>query len=58
MVVAIDQIRRTWQDTIRSICSLRDRGVKIRTLAEAEAQWTRYCRMTTEAPRPSSVRYW
>ena len=42
VVVAIDRIGRTWQDTIRSICSLRDRGVKIRSLAEAEAQWTRY----------------
>ena len=27
---------------MRSICELRDRGVKIRSLAEAEAQWTRY----------------
>ena len=26
VVVAIDRIGRTWQDTIRSICSLRDRG--------------------------------
>ena len=42
VVVAIDRIGRTWQDTIRSICSLRDRGVKIRSLAEAEAQWTKY----------------
>ena len=40
VVVAIDRIGRTWQDTIRSICSLRDRRVKIRSLAEA--QWTRY----------------
>ena len=36
-VVAIDRIGRTWQDTVRSICSLRDRGVKIRSLAEAES---------------------
>ena len=42
VVVAIDRIGRTWQDTVRSICELRDRGVKIRSLAEAEAQWTRY----------------
>ena len=42
VVVAIDRIGRTWQDTVRSICSLRDRGVKIRSLAEAEAQWTKY----------------
>ena len=41
VVAAIDRIGRTWQDTVRSICALRDRGVKIRSLAEAEAQWTR-----------------
>ena len=39
VVVAIG---RRWPDTIRSICDLRDRRVKIRSLAEAEAQWTRY----------------
>ena len=42
VVVAIDRIGRRWPDTIRSICELRDREVKIRSLAEAEAQWTRY----------------
>ena len=42
VVVAIDRIGRTWQDTVRSICELRDRGVKIRSLSETEAQWTRY----------------
>ena len=26
LVVAIDRIGRTWQDTVRSICELRDRG--------------------------------
>ena len=38
VVVAIDRIGRTWQDTVRSICKLRDWGVKIPSLAEAEAQ--------------------
>ena len=42
VVVAIDRIGRTWQDIVRTICELRDRGVKLRSLAEAEAQWTRY----------------
>ena len=37
VVVAIDRIGRRWPDTIRSICDLRDRGVKVRSLAEAEA---------------------
>ena len=40
--MAIDRIGRTWQDTVRSICELRDRGVKIRSLADTEKEWTRY----------------
>ena len=48
--MAIDRIGRTWQDTIRSICSLRDRGVKIRSLAEAEAQWTKYLEADEGSP--------
>ena len=50
VVVAIDRIGRTWQDTVRSICALRDRGVKIRSLAEAEAQWTRYLEADEGSP--------
>ena len=50
VVVAIDRIGRTWQDTVRSICSLRDRGVKIRSLAEAEAQWTKYLEADEGSP--------
>ena len=50
VVVAIDRIGRTWQDTVRSICELRDRGVKIRSLAEAEAQWTLYLEADEGSP--------
>ena len=50
VVVAIDRIGRTWQDTVRSICELRDRGVKIRSLAEAEVQWTRYLEADEGSP--------
>ena len=50
VVVAIDRIGRTWQDTIRSICELRDRGVKIRSLAETEAQWTKYLEADEGSP--------
>jgi putative DNA-invertase from lambdoid prophage Rac len=49
-VVAIDRIGRTWQDTVRSICDLRDRSVKIRSLAESEAQWTRYLEAEQGSP--------
>ena len=50
VVVAIDRIGRTWQDIVRSICELRARGVKIRSLAEAEAQWTRYLEADEGSP--------
>ena len=50
VVVAIDRIGRRWQDTIRSICELRDRGVKIRSLAESEAQWTQYLEADEGSP--------
>ena len=50
VVVAIDRIGQTWQDIVRTICELRDRGVKIRSLAEAEAQWTRYLEADEGSP--------
>ena len=50
VVVDIDRIGRTWQDIVRTICELRDRGVKIRSLAEAEAQWTRYLEADEGSP--------
>ena len=50
VVVAIDRIGRTWQDTIRSICELRDRGVKIRSLADTEKEWTRYLEADEGSP--------
>ena len=50
VVVAIDRIGRRWPDTIRSICEMRDRGVKIRSLAEAEAQWTHYLEADDGSP--------
>ena len=49
-MVAIDRIGRLWQDTVRSICDLRDRSVKIRSLAESEAQWTRYLEADEGSP--------
>ena len=42
VVVAIDRIGRRWPDTIRSVCELHDRGVKVRSLADTEKEWTRY----------------
>ena len=50
VVVAIDRIGLRWPDTIKSICEMRDRGVKIRSLAEAEAQWTCYLEADEGSP--------
>jgi putative DNA-invertase from lambdoid prophage Rac len=50
VVVVIDRIGRRWPDTIRSICELRNRGVKIRSLAETEAQWTHYLETDEGSP--------
>ena len=49
-VAAIDRIGRRWPDTIRSICDLRDRDMRIRSLAESEAQWTRYLEADQGSP--------
>ena len=48
VVVAIDRIGRRWPDTIKAICDLRDRGVKVRSLAEA--QWTKYLEADEGSP--------
>ena len=48
--VAIDRIGRRWADTIRAICELRDRGVKVRSLADAEKEWTRYLEADEGSP--------
>ena len=50
VVVAIDRIGRRWPDTIRSICELRDRGVKVRSLADAEKEGTRYLEADEGSP--------
>ena len=50
VVVAIDRIGRRWPDILKAICSLRDRGVKIRSLAEAEAEWTQYLEADEGSP--------
>ena len=50
VVVAIDRIGRLWTDTVRSMVELRDRGVRIRSLAETEAQWTKYLEAQESSP--------
>ena len=44
---------RRWREgveIVRSICEVWDRGVKVRSLAEAETQWTRYLEADEGSP--------
>ena len=56
VVVAIDRIGRTWQDTVRSICALRDRGVKIRPWPRRKLSGPATWRPMRGAPRVFSGR--
>ena len=50
VVVVIDRIGQFWTDTVQSMVELRDRGVRIRSLAETEAQWTKYLEAQEGSP--------
>ena len=54
VVAAIDRIGRTCTDTIRAIAALQERGVKIRSLAESEAQCTKYLEAEAGSPEAFS----
>lgn len=42
VVASVDRVGRGWIDVMSVIRELRDRGVRIRSLAESEQVWTRY----------------
>ena len=42
VMVAIDRIGQRRPDSLKPLCKLRDRGVKIRSLADAKREWARY----------------
>ena len=50
VVVAIGRIGRRWPDILKAICDLRDRGVKVRSLADAEKEWTQYLEADEGSP--------
>ena len=58
VVVAIDRIGRTWQDIVRTICELRDRGVRIRSWPKRRPSGPSTWMPTKVAQRPSSGRCW
>ena len=50
VVVAIGRIGRRWPDILKAICDLGDRGVKVRSLADAEKEWTQYLEADEGSP--------
>ena len=55
VVASIDRIGRRWLNTLRTLCSLRDRGVRIRSLSSSEGPWVAYLDADPDAPEPSSA---
>ena len=49
-VAAIDRIGRRYQDVMHTIHSLHRRGVRLRSLADAEATWCRYLDSDPDSP--------
>ena len=52
VVAAIDRIGRRYQDVMNTIHELHHRGVRLRSLAEAEATWCRYLDTETNPDSP------
>ena len=50
VVASIDRIGRRWLNTLRTLCSLRDRGVRIRSLSPSEGPWVAYLDAAPDAP--------
>ena len=54
VVASIDRIGRRWLNTLRTLCSLRDRGVRVRSLSSSEGPWVASSTPTPMPRRPSS----
>ena len=50
VVASVDHVGRGWIDVMSVIRELRDRGIRIRSLAIAEQMWTRYLDADPETP--------
>ena len=50
MLSSVDRVGRGWIDVMSVIRDLRDRGIRIRSLASAEQTWTRYLDADLETP--------
>ena len=50
VVAAVDRIGRRWLDTASVLRDLRSRGIRLRSLAQAEQVWTRYLDADPDSP--------
>ena len=50
LVASIDRIGRRWLDTVTAVLDLQRRGIRLRSLAETEAQWARYLDAAPDSP--------
>ena len=50
VVAAVDRIGRRWMDTVSTLRDLRNRQVRIRSLASSEQLWTRYFDADPDSP--------
>ena len=50
VVVELARIGRRWTETVNSVRGLRERGIRIRSLAQAEQEWTRHLDADEDAP--------
>ena len=50
VVVELARIGRRWTETVNSVRQLRERGIRIRSLAASEQEWTRYLDADEDAP--------
>ena len=50
VVVELARIGRRWTETVNSVRQLREQGIRIRSLAQAEQEWTRYLDADEDAP--------
>ena len=51
VVAAVDRIGRRWMDTVSTLRDLRNRDVRVRSLAPSEKQWTRYFDADPDSPK-------
>ena len=50
VVAAVDRIGRRWMDTVSTLRDLRNRQIRIRSLASSEEHWTRYFDADPDSP--------